>query len=109
MKAYLGMFRNYINFADNTVRREFWSAILIHWLVSGVLWGMSIALNDVTSLFEVLIGVYSLLSFIPILAIMVRRLKDADKSIANLLWSLVPVIGTLILIVKLTKPSKSIA
>ena len=42
--------------------------------------------------------VYSLAVFVPYLAVAVRRLHDINKSGWNLLWSFLPIIGTILLI-----------
>ncbi len=48
---------------------------------------------------------YSLATLIPSLAIVVRRLHDTGKSGAYIFISLIPVVGWILLIVQLCKPS----
>ncbi|HHU59312.1 TPA: DUF805 domain-containing protein [bacterium] len=51
-------------------------------------------------------SVYGLVSLIPGIAITIRRLHDTNRSGLNLLWALLPVIGTIILIVYLVPKSR---
>ena len=52
---------------------------------------------------RVLVSIYSLIVFLPALAVLVRRLHDTGKSGWYLLWNLLPGIGTLIVVIRLLR------
>jgi uncharacterized membrane protein YhaH (DUF805 family) len=95
--AIVSGFRNYSNFVGTASRSEFWWFQLFLLLVSagaGALWdGLSF--------------VWFLATLIPYLAIGVRRLRDAGFNWALFLLGLIPVLGTITVIVLWVQPTKS--
>lgn len=90
-------FRQYSNFTGTASRSEFWWFQLFLVLVgSGV--------NAVASGLSV---VWFLAIVVPYLAIGVRRLRDAGFNWALLLLGLVPVLGTITVIVLWVQPTKA--
>ncbi len=67
--SYKRMWKNGLNFKDRTNRKDFWLVILADFIISIVL-GL---INDK------LTALYNLIVFIPLLAMTVRRLHDANK------------------------------
>lgn len=67
------------------------------------LWGASTRLfsdtDELMMYFLVTGGIYSLITFIPSLAVAIRWLHDTDKSGWMLLLGLIPIVGGLILLV----------
>ena len=102
MKEYLAMWKQYVDFKGKTNLRGYWMAFLINVIVAAVL-GLIAKATD----FTILTNIYSLAVMIPGLAICVRRLNDAGKSWANIFWSFLPLVGQIILIVKLCAPSQN--
>lgn len=105
MKAYFNMFKNYINFGGHTYRRDFWQAILVNVLVCAVLWGVSVATGMANRELNPIMAGYSLVTALPLLAMIVRRLRDAGKSPFHILWGLIPILGQIVLLIKLAQPS----
>ncbi len=95
MEEYKKFWKNYTNFSGRSTRRDYWLVVLINMVVSGILSYISPALG----------GIYSLLTLIPSLAILFRRLHDANKSGGWIFISLVPLVGWIILIVFLATAS----
>lgn len=90
----------YADFEGKTSRKEFWMFVLLNAIVVILL-----ALIDVFLLEKmILTWIYSIVSYIPNLAIGVRRLRDAGEGWYNLFWSIVP-FGGLYLIYLYCKPS----
>lgn len=71
--CYIEAFKKYFQFSGRASRYEYWSFILIDWLVSILFAICSIKLSHIVT-------VYALLSFIPSLAVSFRRLHDVGKS-----------------------------
>ena len=92
---YLDMWRNFANFSDRTTVPGYWWAVLVDFIVSCILTFIPFAGT-----------VYTWVSLIPCLAITVRRLNDAGKHWAWIFISLVPLVGWIIMLVMLCKPSK---
>ena len=99
-KEYVAMWTNYINFNDRTTVRGYWMAILWNWVASLAL-GMIGNMFNITSLSTL----YGLAALIPCLAIAVRRLKDMGKSWQYIFFLLIPIVGQIMLIIWLIKPS----
>ncbi len=93
MDTYLQELKAYNNFSGRIGRVDFWNFILLNFVFALV----------ISSLSYVLFFVFVLITFLPALAIGVRRLHDVGKSGFNLLWGLVPIIGWLYLIILFTK------
>lgn len=89
-------FRNYSNFTGTASRSEFWWFQLFLILVSA----------GVGALWDGLSFVWFLATVIPYLAIGVRRLRDAGFNWALFLLGLIPVLGTITVIVLWVQPTK---
>ena len=95
------MWKNYVNFGGRASVRDYWMAFLINFVVSfviGLIVGIVKELNILSS-------IYSLAILLPSLAICVRRLNDAGHSWKSLLWFLCPLVGWIIVLVRLCKKS----
>ncbi|WP_291432160.1 DUF805 domain-containing protein [Deinococcus sp.] len=115
MNDYINAIRNnYANFRGRARRREYWMYTLINGIIQfvlsiplyGVLMSMqndaaadpSTALTGSTLIFAVIYALYVLATFIPSLAIAVRRLHDTGKSGWWYLLNFVPLGGLVIFI-----------
>ena len=101
MNEYIAMWQNYANFSDRTSVRGYWMAFLFNFLASAVI---SIVVSIIPAL-NFLSTIYALAVLIPGLAIAVRRLRDAGYRWTSLLWSLLPIVGWIIVLVRLCKKS----
>lgn len=112
-EAVRSVFQNYVTFSGRARRAEYWWFILFAVIVSAVLgaldsfiFGYSISSEaeagtlslDVQSV-GVLAPLWSLATFLPSLAVAVRRLHDTGRSGWWLLILLVPLIGAIVLLV----------
>ena len=96
INCYVDMWKNFANFSGRTSVGGYWWAYLGNIIISFVLGLIGV---------EVLITVYSLATLLPALSIAVRRLRDAGKGWGWLFITLVPLVGWIIFIVLLCKPS----
>lgn len=90
LNAYMLMFKNFANFNGRSRRKEYWGATLIHFIV--VIGGA--AFLEGAGLYvgiTFIMGIYLLVSFIPALALTVRRLHDVGKSGANAILAGIPI------------------
>lgn len=101
MYWYFDAWRQYAVFNGRSSRAAFWQFFLINLLVSAALIFMEITID----IYGVLDAIYSLASFLPFIALTVRRLHDTNRSGWWLLAFLLPPIGTLILFLFLVLPS----
>ena len=99
-------FRKYANFKGRASRAEFWWFSLFNFIVNAIIY--LIALSAVGFDFEYLImddvvmnviGLISLVFFLPSLAVMERRLHDTGRSEWNILYLFIPLAGVIILLV----------
>jgi uncharacterized membrane protein YhaH (DUF805 family) len=99
----LAVLKNYAGFAGRARRTEYWMFFLINLIIVVVLdvIGMIIKLGTYLGL------IYSLAVLIPALAVAVRRLHDTGRSGWWVLISLIPLVGTIILIVFLATEGQS--
>ncbi len=96
MNWYLKVLKNYAGFDGRARRTEYWMFVLFNvifafvlGIIDGVVWnGM-----------PVLGLLYLLAVLIPCIAVGVRRLHDQDKSGGLFLITLIPILGSLILVI----------
>jgi uncharacterized membrane protein YhaH (DUF805 family) len=95
-------FKNYANFEGVAGRREYWWFALFAGLV-----GLGTAIIDGVAGSAGIIGLlWGLATFLPQLALAVRRLRDAGYHWAFLFLGLIPFVGAIVLIVFLASPSR---
>lgn len=100
MDYYKDAIKKYIVFEGRASRKEFWMFVLISLIIT-------ILLSIIDSIIGtsgmgsggLLANLYTLAVFLPSLAIGVRRLHDTGRSGWWMLLGLIPVVGTIILIV----------
>ncbi len=97
-KYYLSVFSNkFTKFEGRADRREFWMYTLFNTGIVIALWLVDLIVFKKG--YSVFLSIYALFKLIPELALSVRRLHDIDKSGYHLLYGLIPVVGSIYLIV----------
>lgn len=111
MKYYIHVLKNYVNFSGRARRAEYWNYALINWLIGIVLMipvlllfadFPNIDLEKINT-YSLPYTIYALATFLPSLAVLVRRLHDVEKSGWYFLIALIPFVGPIILLFKLFK------
>ncbi|MGE6178117.1 DUF805 domain-containing protein [Aeromonas salmonicida] len=102
---YLLAWRRYFDFSGFSSRKEFWMFMWVHLLVTLMYIALDVRLDDMTWLD---MG-YSVASAIPVVALVVRRLHDIDRSGWWGCVFFVPVIGPFVLIYFLSQQGDSYA
>lgn len=95
MEWYLSVLKNYAGFTGRARRQEYWMFVLINILIMiglTVVEMMILGSNFIANL-------YSLAVLVPSIAVGVRRLHDTGRSGWWLLIALIPVVGSVVLIV----------
>lgn len=110
------LFKHYCDFKTSIGRKRFWVCMLWTALFTNAILGGAFLLADKNLTFldtahtllqiSLVILVVELAIVIPILALYVRRLRDADLTWKWVLTMLIPYIGPLILIVNLCQPGE---
>lgn len=98
MNWYLTVMRSAFDFSGRARRTEYWMFTLFN-LIFSILANVI----DVVIGLGILSVIYSLVVFIPGLAVSVRRLHDINKSGWNILLALIPLVGAIILLVFFVK------
>ena len=99
-------FINYSVFEERATRAEFWWYILFLALSVSILQLFSfVELADDVSLAQILVSIFSIVTLIPTLPIMVRRLRDSGDAWGNIFWLLLPFAGVIILLFFWTRPT----
>jgi len=113
IKAYRAFWKYFANFSGRTSKEAFWKAFFIH----GVIFFMTllptyyvyesiIERDDTTpGVWLIPVSVYSLVAIIPTFAIIIRRLHDIDRHGCWVLLFLVPIAGTIVFFVMLSRPT----
>lgn len=98
MNYYTDALQKYSDFQTRTSRKAYWMFVLFNFIIA-------IGISFIANLLNVraLPNLYSLVLFIPSLAISVRRLHDINKGGAYLLFILLPIIGWLYLFILLVQ------
>lgn len=103
---YLSVFIDkYSKFDGRAKRCEFWIYTLYNAGIVILLYILD--LIAFRGRYCVFLSIYAMIKFIPELALSVRRLHDIDKSGYHLLWGLIPIIGSVYLIVLFCRDSTS--
>lgn len=101
MSSYVLMWKNFFNFSGKTDRKNYWLAVLVNVIFTGLLEMIYSAVPNLEFLFDV----YVVATLIPSISMMVRRLRDVKKHWANIFFMFLPVVGTIILLVYLCRGS----
>lgn len=116
ISAYISMFKKYADFKGRSRRREYWLVALANLIIAIPMYICNFAASssgseDLLGAFAVLslvYSIYALVTFVPTLALTVRRLHDIGKSGWWILISFVPCgIGAIVMLVFLCKDSES--
>ena len=102
MDWYFDAWKRYAQFSGRASLKAFWVFFLVNGLISLVFVVLEIVFQSTWKI-EAL---YSLLVFLPMLSLTVRRLHDTNRSAWWLLVVLVPAIGMLVLLMLLALPSE---
>jgi uncharacterized membrane protein YhaH (DUF805 family) len=98
---YLEALKKYAVFSGRSRRMEYWYFVLFNIIVGVVLALIDILLGTFSAAGNIglLSGIYSLAVLIPTLAVIVRRLHDIDRTGWWIFINLIPLIGTIVLLV----------
>ena len=105
MSWYFGALKKYATFSGRARRKEYWMFLLVNvfvLIIAQVLdnfLGTSLKIQGMKIGYGYISLVYSLLVIIPGLALVIRRLHDVDKSGAWIFITLIPLIGSIWLLV----------
>lgn len=108
MHYYREVLRKYADFAGRARRREYWMFTLWNAIIGfliGFVAGIIAATQHTHPLISVPSIIYGLVILIPSLAVTFRRLHDTNRSAWWLLISLVPIIGSIVLLIFLVTDS----
>jgi uncharacterized membrane protein YhaH (DUF805 family) len=104
------VFRKYADFSGRAARPEFWWFALFGALVSAALNSLNVLTPEGTVyLGSSLSGLWGLATLLPMLAVTVRRLRDAGFGWGHIFWVLLPVAGVVVLVVLLARRSAAAA
>ncbi len=110
MDAVKSVYSNYFNFQGRARRSEYWWFQLFGLLVGIVFYGLGVALlandNGLGGIFVGAYVIFALASFLPALAVLVRRLHDTGRSGWFYFIAFIPLVGPIILLVFLAGDSK---
>jgi len=98
MSWYIKCLKNYVGFSGRARRKELWMFVLFNIIFSAVA-GIIDYIIFQDSNFKVIGTLYSLGVLLPSLAVSVRRLHDTNRVGWWIFLGLIPVVGTIILIV----------
>jgi uncharacterized membrane protein YhaH (DUF805 family) len=96
-------FKHYVDFNGRDTRKEFWMYELFNVIFGMFFYILSLFSHDLIILYFL----WVLASFLPTLAITVRRLHDIGKSGWWILIDFIPIVGVIVLIVFLATPGNA--
>ena len=105
MEYYIKVLKQYVDFKGRARRKEYWMFFLFNMIFAIV----AMVLDNVLGLasptvgYGIIYGIYAVATLLPSLAVGVRRLHDVGKSGWMVLIALIPLIGSIWLIVLLAK------
>lgn len=106
MNAYVAAMRRYVTFAGRSSRQEFWMFTLIFVILALVAFVIDMVLGTASEGGPgIVYAIVGLAHFLPSIAAAIRRFHDTDRSGWWYLILFVPLVGWIIFIVLLCKPS----
>ncbi|WP_461250237.1 DUF805 domain-containing protein [Streptococcus parasalivarius] len=118
IEAYKKFWKGYVDFEGRSTRSDYWFVYLVNVLITfayfllQAVFGGLVAVTEssflaVISLILLLIFfAYGIAAFLPSIALTVRRLRDAGYNWPYIFVTFIPLVGWIILIVLLCKPTK---
>lgn len=106
MKYFLLALKNYATFSGRSNRSEYWYYTLfsVIFLILAIVLDNVLGLAFAGSPYGPIYFIYVLATIVPSLAVTVRRLHDTNKSGWNFLISLIPIVGSIwLLIIMISK------
>jgi len=105
MKWYLHAFKNYTNFDDRASRTQYWMFCLYNFCFAIIAFTIDLVFDLGVQKYGIglLYFVYALVSFIPGLALAVRRLHDIDKNGWYLFLAFIPLLNIYLIALLCTK------
>lgn len=106
-EAVISYFKNWSNFTGRARRSEFWYARLFESLAIFILTAIDFLLfkNLVEKNVFPIVSVYSLITFIPSISLLIRRLHDTNRSGWFTLLFLIPFANFILMLIFLTEDS----
>ncbi len=92
IEAYKKYFINYTNFKGRSSRSDYWWVILANFIIG-------LAFGCLGEFGETLSTLYSVITLVPGIALIVRRYHDINKSGWNYLFILIPFVGWIVVLV----------
>ncbi|MDN5205455.1 DUF805 domain-containing protein [Fulvivirgaceae bacterium BMA10] len=101
MNWYLAVMKNYAGFTGRARRTEYWMFVLFNviFTITALILDNVLGINMRGTPYGPLYFLYALITFLPALAVAVRRLHDIDRSGWFVLISIIPIIGSIILLI----------
>lgn len=108
MNWYLKCLRQYFDFSGRARRKEYWMFYLFNLIFAFIFGAMDGLIGWASNVgIGVLGAIYCAGTFIPGLAVTVRRMHDIGKSGWSLLLILIPIVGPIILLIRYCKEGES--
>lgn len=95
MHWYLKVFKKYATFSGRADRKEYWMFVLFNSIIYVLLTFIDISINTG----QFFTTIYSLVIFLPMIALTVRRLHDTNHSAWWMLINIIPIIGFIVMLV----------
>jgi uncharacterized membrane protein YhaH (DUF805 family) len=107
MKHYLNAFNNYATFSGRATRSEYWFFVLFNiiFIILAMLLDNAFGTTINPLPYGYIYIAYFIITFLPSLSVLVRRLHDVGKSGWFILISLIPIIGAIWILVLLLTDS----
>jgi uncharacterized membrane protein YhaH (DUF805 family) len=109
MNWYLEVLRKYAQIDGRSRRKEYWLFTLFHILIAVALIVVDVLLGTFSEVagLGLFSGLYLLATFLPSLAVSIRRLHDTGRSGWWLFLSFIPLIGSIVLLVFMVLDSEA--
>jgi uncharacterized membrane protein YhaH (DUF805 family) len=99
---YVDVLKNYVGFGGRARRKEYWMFTLINLIIVAVLFGIDLAIHSQIPYF-----LYALAVLLPALAVAFRRMHDTGRSAWWFFIGLVPLIGSIVILVFLASDGQA--
>ena len=98
LEAYKNAFASCLDFDGRSRRAEFWKFFLVYNLLFIIIFATCIMLHDVAKFSDtscwIILGVFVIIHFLPLLSIQARRLHDCGRSSKLIFFIFIPFVGS---------------
>lgn len=99
MNYLLDPLKSYADPSGRATRKQYWMFALFQWIIILILLIIGYIFKIPNNIIKYIVDVYVLVTFLPSICLSIRRLHDTGRSGSYLFWSIIPLVGSTMILV----------